>query len=133
MFVFTTQTNMSVLNWMALISIERNIDVKMWNKGFPLSKTEYVITLLKWLVWLILFLFLVVYRSSFKIVLTIFRVLFRKKPYYPVSFLPHHFNWPVITLSDYTETWILKNKVLVILVLPLKYQLRLNISSISVN
>ena len=48
------------------------------------------------------FFFLVVYRSTFKVVLTIFRILFCKKPFQPVLFLPHHFNCPVITPSDYT-------------------------------
>ena len=88
LFVFTSQTNKSVLNWVVLILIKQNIILKMQNQDFPLSKIEYVITLLKWSVRLILFLFLVVYRSTFKVVLT--------------NFLPHHFNYPVITLSDYT-------------------------------
>ena len=81
LFVFTSQTNKSVLNWVVLILIEQNIILKMRNQDFPPSKTEYVITLLKWLVRLILFLFLVVYRSTFKVVLTIFRILFCKKPF----------------------------------------------------
>ena len=102
LFVFTSQTNKSVLNWVVLILIEQNIILKMRNQDFPPSKIEYVITLLKWLVRLILFLFLVVYRSTFKLVLTIFRILFCKKPFWPLPFLPHHFNCPVITLSDYT-------------------------------
>ena len=79
--VFTSQTNKSVLNWVILILIEQNIISKTQNQDFPPSKTEYVITLLKWLVRLILFLFLVVYRSTFKLVLAIFRILFCKKPF----------------------------------------------------
>ena len=51
---------------------------------------------------LILFLFLVVYRSIFKVVLSIFRTLFCNESFYPVPFLAHHFNCPVITPSDYT-------------------------------
>ena len=81
LFVFTSQTNKSVLNWVVLILTEQNIILKMRNQDFPPSKTEYVITLLKWLVRLILFLFLVVYRSTFKVVLTISRILFCKKPF----------------------------------------------------
>ena len=81
LFVFTSQTNKSVLNWVVLILIEQNIILKMRNQDFPPSKIEYVITLLKWLVRLILFLFLVVYRSTFKVVLTISRILFCKKPF----------------------------------------------------
>ena len=81
LFVFTSQTNKSLLNWVVLILIEQNIILKMRNQDFPPSKIEYVITLLKWLVRLILFLFLVVYRSTFKVVLTIFRILFCKKPF----------------------------------------------------
>ena len=61
LFVFTSQTNKSVLNWVALILIEQNIILKTQNQDFPPSEIEYVITLLKWLVRLILFLFLVVY------------------------------------------------------------------------
>ena len=76
LFVFTSQTNKSVLNWVVLILIEQNIILKMRNQDFPPSKIEYVITLLKWLVRLILFLFLVVYRSTFKVVLTIFTIYF---------------------------------------------------------
>ena len=49
------------------------------------------------------FLFLVVYRSTFKVVLTIFRISFYKKPFQPVPFLPHHFNCPVITPFDCTH------------------------------
>ena len=64
LFVFTSQTNKSVLNWVVLILIKQNIILKMQNQDFPQSKIEYVITLLKWLV--IIFLFLVVYRSTFK-------------------------------------------------------------------
>ena len=80
LFVFTSQTNKSALNWVVLILIEQNI-LKTQNQDFPPSKIEYVITLLKWLVRLILFLFLVVYKSTFKVVLTIFRILFCKKPF----------------------------------------------------
>ena len=80
LFVFSSQTK-SVLNRVVLILMEQNIIVKTWNQDFPPSKIEYVITLLKWLVRLILFLFLVVYRSTFKLVLTIFRILFCKKPF----------------------------------------------------
>ena len=76
LFVFTSQTNKSILNWVVLILIKQNIIVKMRNQDFPPSKIKYVITLLKWLMRLILFLFLVVYRSTFKVVLTIFRILF---------------------------------------------------------
>ena len=79
--VFTSQTNTSVLNLVILILIEQNIISKRWNQDFPPSKTEYVITVLKWSVRLILFLFLVVYRSTFKVVLAIFRILFCKKPF----------------------------------------------------
>ena len=79
-FVFTSQTNKSVLNWVGLILIVQNIILKTWNQDFPLSKIEYVIILLKWLVRSILFLFLVVY-STFKVVFTIFRILFCKKPF----------------------------------------------------
>ena len=79
LFVFTSQTNKSVLNWVVLTLIKQNIILKMRSQDFPPSKTEYVITLLKWLVRLILFLFLVVYRSTFKAVLTICRILFCKK------------------------------------------------------
>ena len=81
LFVFTSQTNKSVLNWVVLILIKQNIILKTRNQDFPPSKIEYVITLLKWLVRLILFLFLVVYRSTFKVVLTISRILFCKKPF----------------------------------------------------
>ena len=66
LFVFTSQANKSALNWVVLILIEQNIILKMRNQDFPPSKTEYVIMLLRWLVRLILFLFLVVYRSTFK-------------------------------------------------------------------
>ena len=66
LFVFTSQTNKSVLNWVVLILIEQNIILKMRNQDFPPSKIEYVITLLKWLVRLILF-FLVVYRIYMEI------------------------------------------------------------------
>ena len=81
LFVITNQTNKSLLNWVVLILIEQNIILKMRNQDFPLSKIEYVIMLLKWLVRLILFLFLVVYSSTFKVVLTNFRILFCKKPF----------------------------------------------------
>ena len=80
LFIFTSQTNKSVLHWVVLILIKQNIILKAQNQDFPPSKTEYVITLLKWLVRLILFLFLVVYRGTFKVVLTIFRISFCKKP-----------------------------------------------------
>ena len=79
--VFTSQTNKSVLNWVILILIEQNIISKRWNQDFPPSKTEYVITLPKLSVRLILFLFLVVYRGTFKVVLAIFRISFFKKPF----------------------------------------------------
>ena len=69
LFVFTSQTNKSVLNWVVLILIEQNVILKARNHDFPQSKIDYVITLLKWLVRSILFLFLVVYRSTFKVVL----------------------------------------------------------------
>ena len=81
LFVFTSQMNKSVLNWVVLILNKQNIILKMRNQDFPPSKIEYVIMLLKWLVRLILFLFLVVYRSTFKVVLTIFKILFCKKPF----------------------------------------------------
>ena len=81
LFVFTSQTNKSVLNWVVLILIKQNIILKTRNQDFPPSKIEYVITLLKWLVRLILYLLLVVYRSTFKVVLTIFRIWFCKKPF----------------------------------------------------
>ena len=71
LFILTSQTNNSLLNWVVLILTEQNIILKMGNQDFPPSKIEYVITLLKWLVRLILLLFLVVYRSTFKVVLTI--------------------------------------------------------------
>ena len=89
LFVFTSQTNKSVLNWVVLILIKQNIILKTRNQDFPPSKIEYVITLLKWLVRLILLLFLVVYRSTFKVVLTIFRILicrshFSLSRFYPI-------------------------------------------------
>ena len=96
----------SVLNWVVLILIEQNMILKMQNQDFPPSKIEYVITLLKWLMRLILLLFLVVHRSTFKVVLTIFRILicrshFSMSRFYPiiltVPFLPHHFNSPMTT------------------------------------
>ena len=88
LFVFTSQTNKSALNWVVLILIEQNI-LKTRNQDFPPSKIEYVITLLKWLVRLILLLFLVVCRSTFKVVLTIFRILicrshFSLSRFYPI-------------------------------------------------
>ena len=46
-FLFTSQANKSVLNWVILILIEQNIILKMWNQDFPPSKIEYVITSLK--------------------------------------------------------------------------------------
>ena len=81
LFVFTSQKDKSARNWVVLILIEQNIILKTRNQDFPPSETEYVITLLKSLVRLMLFLFLVVYRSTFKVVLTIFRILFYKKPF----------------------------------------------------
>ena len=71
LFILTSQTNNSLLNWVVLILTEQNIILKMGNQDFPPRKIEYVITLLKWLVRLNLLLFLVVYRSTFKVVLTI--------------------------------------------------------------
>ena len=79
--LYTSQTNKPLLNWVVLILIEQNAILKMRNQDCPPSKIEYIITLLKWLVRLILFLFLVVYRSTFKVVLTISRILFCKKPF----------------------------------------------------
>ena len=102
LFNFTSQTNNSVLNWVVLILTKQNIILKIQNQDFPPGKIKYVIVLLKWLVRSILFLFLVVYGITFKVVLTIFRTLFCKKPFYSVPFLPHHFNCPVITPSDYS-------------------------------
>ena len=81
LFVFTSQTNKSVLNWVVLILTKQNIILKTQNQDFPPGKIEYVIVLLKWLVRLILFLFLEIYRITFKVVLTIFRILFCKKPF----------------------------------------------------
>ena len=40
LFVFTTQTNKSVLNWMVLILIKQNIILKTRNQDFPWSKIE---------------------------------------------------------------------------------------------
>ena len=80
LFIFTSQANKSLPNWVILILIKQNIILKTRNQDFPPSKMEYVITLLKWLVRLI-FLFLVVYRSTFKVVLTIFRILSYKRPF----------------------------------------------------
>ena len=70
-----------IVNWVVLILIVQNIILKTRNQDFPPSKIQYVITLLKWSVRLILFLFLVVYRSTSKVILTIFRILFYKKPF----------------------------------------------------
>ena len=81
LFIFTSQTNKSLLNWAVLILIEQNIILKTRNRDFSPSKIEYVIILMKWLVRLILLLFLVVYRSTFKVVLTISRILFCKKSF----------------------------------------------------
>ena len=81
LFNFTSQKNTSVLNWVVLILTKQNIILKTQNQDFPPGKIEYVIVLLKWLVRLILFLFLEVYRITFKVVLTIFRILFCKKPF----------------------------------------------------
>ena len=53
LFIFTSQTNKSVLHWVVLILIKQNIILKAQNQDFPPSKIEYVITLLKWLVRLI--------------------------------------------------------------------------------
>ena len=79
LFIFTSQTNKSTLNWVVLILMEQNIILKTRNQDFPPSRIKYVITLLKWLVRLLLF--LVAYGSTFKVVLTIFRILFCKKPF----------------------------------------------------
>ena len=81
LFVFTSETNKSLLNSVVLILIKQNIILKTRNQDFPPREIEYVITSLKWLMRLILFLFLVVYRSTFKVVLTIFGILFCKKPF----------------------------------------------------
>ena len=81
LFVFTSQTNKFLLNWVVLILIEQNIILKTRNQDFQPSKMKYVITLLKWLVRLVLFFFLVICRSTFKVVLTIFGILFHKKPF----------------------------------------------------
>ena len=97
LFVFTSQANKSLLNWVVLILIEQNI-LKTQNQDFPPSKIEYVITLLKWLVRLILLLFLVVCRSTFKVVLTIFRILICRS-----HFSLSHF-YPIIL----TLPWLLK-------------------------
>ena len=123
LFVFNSQTNKSVTNWVVLILIEQNIIFKTRNQDFTPSKIEYVITLLKWLVRLILFLFLVVYRSTFKVVLTIFRILFCKKPFKPVPFLPHHFNCLVITpltvkKALFKNAWVLKERSVPHLIIP---------------
>ena len=88
----------SVLNWVVLILIEQNMILKTRNQDFPPSKIEYVITLLKWLVRLILLLFLVVCRSTFKVVLTIFRILICRS-----HFSLSHF-YPIIL----TLPWLLK-------------------------
>ena len=61
--------------------IKQNIILKTQNQDFPRGEIEYVITLLKWFVRLILFLILVGYRSNFKVVLTILRILFCKKQF----------------------------------------------------
>ena len=47
LFIFTSQTNKSVLHWVVLILIEQNIILKTQNQDFPPSKIDYVITLLK--------------------------------------------------------------------------------------
>ena len=57
-------------------------------------------------------------RSTFKAVLTIFRILFWKKPFQHVLFLPHHFNCSVITPSDYTVNF---QKVLMSITICLKH------------
>ena len=53
LFVFTSQTSKSVLNWVVLILIEQNVILKTQNQDFPPSKIEYIITILKWFVRLI--------------------------------------------------------------------------------
>ena len=50
---------------MVLILIEQNVILKKQNQNFPQSEIEYVIVLLTSLVRLILFLILVVYRSTY--------------------------------------------------------------------
>ena len=42
LFVFTSQTNKSVLNWVVLILIEQNIILKTRNQDFSPRKIEYV-------------------------------------------------------------------------------------------
>ena len=53
LFIFTTQTSKSVLNWVVLILIKQKVILKTRNQDFPPSKIEYVITILKWFVRLI--------------------------------------------------------------------------------
>ena len=65
LFVFTSQTNKSVLNWVVLILIEQNISLIMWNQDFPPSKMKYVITLLKWLMRFILFAYVALIRMQY--------------------------------------------------------------------
>ena len=66
---------------MAQILTEQNVILKMQNQDFQRRETEYLIAFQTLLVRLILFLILVVYRSTFMVVLTIFRILFCKKPF----------------------------------------------------
>ena len=66
---------------MVQILTEQNVILKMQNQDFQRREIEYLIAFQTLLVRLILFLILVVYRSTFMVVLTIFRILFCKKPF----------------------------------------------------
>ena len=66
---------------MVQILTEQNVILKMQNQDFQRREIEYLIAFQTLLVRLILFLILIVYRSTFMVVLTIFRILFCKKPF----------------------------------------------------
>ena len=95
LFVFITQTNKLVFEFMVLILIEQNVILKKQNQNFPQSEIEYVIVLLTSLVRLILFLILVVYRSTY----------WQFSGFY---FVRNHFNlsrfYPIILIVTYTPS-----------------------------
>ena len=95
LFVFITQTNKLVFEFMVLILIEQNVILKKQNQNFPQSEIEYVIVLLTSLVRLILFLILVVYRSTY----------WQFSEFY---FVRNHFNlsrfYPIILTVAYTPS-----------------------------
>ena len=104
LFIFTSQTNKSPLNWVVLILIKENIILKMQNQDFPPSKTEYVITLLKWLVRLIFFVFGSIYIEALSRWYWQFSDFYFVRSHFSLSrFYPIIFNCPVITASDYTS------------------------------